>query len=116
MRRGEVDPDLLASLDVPDAGRRGGEAFDKSQTENKRIGARAGDKGAAAEEDKGDGGKRSEQIHKDDGKPEIVNSTKIRSADMSPDKIQKLVESGQVDVSPEYRRIVERYFGELSEK
>ena len=92
----------------------GGEAFDKSETQDKKLEVRTRDKEEKGGEEEGD--KHKEKIHESDEQPEIVDSAKIKSGDMTPDKIRRLLEAGEVDISPEYRRIVERYFGELSEK
>jgi hypothetical protein len=56
-----------------------------------------------------------ERIH-DGGAAEVVRSPEARQGDTPADKLDKLTESGKLNVSPEYRRIVERYLGELSEK
>ena len=60
--------------------------------------------------------KQKDDIYKSKDEPTIVDSALIKSGDLPPDKIRKLIESGRVDVSPEYRRLIERYFGELSEE
>jgi hypothetical protein len=119
VRRGEVDPELLAALNLTEEpGVRGGdgEAFDRSKTENKELELltrdRAGDREPPGAEGKDDPG---EKIYETPETPHLVDSPTLKAGDLSPDEVRKLVESGRVDVSPEYRRLVERYFGQLSE-
>ena len=116
VRKGEVDPDLLTHLATTEEERgKTGKAFDKSKTEDKELGVKSRDvedKGEQRDEDR----KPKEEIHESKDKPEIVDSSPIRAGDLTADKVRKLIESGKIVVSPEYRRLIERYFGALSEK
>ncbi len=117
VRKGEVDPELLGRLNISGEAlrRAAGRPFEKDKTEGKEIGVLSRDpEGEKGDQDpERDGG---EKIHKTDVKAEVVDSPELRAGDLSPDKIRELIESGKVPVSPEYRRLVDRYFGELSEK
>jgi hypothetical protein len=118
VRKGEVDPTLLAKLDVAaESGPRGGEAFDRSKTENKDVGVLTRDPAAKDAKKPGEEGTRPEQIFEAMRKPDGAESgSALKSGNLTPDKIRKLVDAGKLDVSPEYRRLIERYFAELSEK
>lgn len=116
VRKGEIDPELLGRLDVArDPGRGGGEAFDRSKTQDKEIGVTSRDaaRGDGAEKD----GRKDDasDTHKSGDRPTIVDTARVTSGDLSADKLRELIESGRIDVSPEYRRLVERYYRELSE-
>ena len=116
VREGEIDDKLLAKLGVArNAARRAGTPFDKSKTQGKEIGVLTrDDKGKGkTQEPKKDGG---EKIFESDEKPNIVDTPKIKIGDLPPDKIRELIDAGEVNVSPEYRRLIDYYFGELSEK
>ena len=116
VREGEIDDKLLAKLGVAhNTARRAGTPFDKSKTQDKKIGVltRDAEDKDKTQEPKKDGG---EKIFETDEKPNIVDTPKIRVGDLPPDKIRELIDAGKVNVSPEYRRLIDYYFGELSEK
>lgn len=117
VRKGEVDDELLGRLDIAkETGRRGGgEAFDRGKTENKEIGVLSRD----PDDPQGDTARREaprEKVYESDETANVTETVTVKTGDLPPDKIRKLVESGKVAVSPEYRRLIERYFGEISEK
>lgn len=116
VRKGEVDPELLGRLDVARDPRRGaGGTFDRSKTQDKEIGvtSRDAEKGSGSEKDtKKDA---EDDSHKSADRPAVVDTARVVLGDLSADKLRELIESGRVDVSPEYRRLVERYYRELSE-
>ena len=117
VRKGEVDPDLLAKLNVAreEARRGAGEAFDRSETEDKEIGVTSRDpNNPNAKPGQAKDGK--DGIFESGARPEVVESSELKTGDLSPDKLRDLVESGKINVSPQYRRMIERYLAELSEK
>jgi len=117
VRRGKVSPDLLARFNLPEAPRgKGGEAFDRGETADAKLGVRTRDKEDERDESGEPDAGRTQDIHDTGEKPDIVDKAEIRSGDLTADQVRRLVESGKIDVSPEYRRLVERYFAELSEK
>jgi len=117
VRKGEIDPELLARLDLDAKTARGfGKAFDRTKTEDKKIGVTTRDGADDGKPEKDDNVKEGDQVHETGVRPEITDTVDTRSGDLSADKLRELIESGKVDVSPEYRRLVERYFADLDKK
>ena len=117
VRRGEVDDELLAYLGIAGEELRNvGRAFDKSTTQDKQIEALTRDADLGKEGERGNDAAGSDAIHESEQKTGAGETVRIDSGDLPPDEVRKLVESGDVDISPEYRRLIERYFGELSEQ
>ena len=100
---------------IRDTARNMGQAFDKSKTDNKEVSVLTRDADNKNGNKPADDAGHKETIYSGSAKSGAADSAPAKSTDMSPDAIRKLIEAGSVDVSPEYRRLIERYFGELSE-
>jgi len=117
VRRGEVDPELLTRLASVggEARRAGSSPFDRRETRGRTVGVLTREEGGEAGPGAGAEPHR-ERIHEGDGGPALVEEVTAEAVTLSADEVRRLIESGEVDVSPEYRALVERYFGALSEK
>ncbi len=114
VRKGEVDPQLLGRLGLTvEAMRKAGEAFDKSRTESRKIGELSREEGGGDKE--GAGARPGEQVHDGGSAPAVAGSAQVRSGDLPSDAGRER-DVSTYDISPEYRRIVERYRAEISEK
>jgi hypothetical protein len=91
------------------------EAFDRTRTENRELGVLTRDRAAEGEPGKKPDNDRREKVF-DGGNPEVVRSPEARQGDTAADKLDSLSESRKLDISPQYRRPVEKYLGKLSEQ
>ena len=115
VRRGEVDEELLseATEAAREARSKHAEAFDRDATEGETLAAKP-DEGEADGAEAAAEDEHVEDIHEADGV--AGGSGEVKDGDSSPDEVRRLVESGEVDMSPEYKRLAERYFSVLSEQ
>ncbi|MFO7899275.1 MAG: hypothetical protein R6V58_09460 [Planctomycetota bacterium] len=117
MRRGDVDPELLARLDIdPDQGRlSAANPFDRSKTEGKELETVTDDGGEPGNAEKAQD-EHEPALHEETVRPEVVEGADLTANDLRPDRTKKMLESGEIDVSPIYRRLIDHYFGQLSEQ